>query len=137
MLFIYERKVNYYETDQMGIVHHSNYIRWLEEARIAWMESLDFPYQILEENGILIPVLGVSCKYVDMVRFGETVKIELEIVKYTPTRFDVEYTIYHGNNTPCTTGSSNHCFINRAGRPVSLKKLLPEAHEVFSKNSRI
>ena len=57
----FERKINYYETDRMGVVHHSNYIRFLEEARCYWLESIDMPFSILEENGITIPVLGVNC----------------------------------------------------------------------------
>lgn len=52
MTFTYERKANYYETDMMGVVHHSNYLRYFEEARIAFMDSLGIPYKELEENGI-------------------------------------------------------------------------------------
>ncbi len=50
MSFIYERKINYYETDRMGVVHHSNYIRYLEEARTEWLEALDMPFDLLEKN---------------------------------------------------------------------------------------
>lgn len=41
----YVHQAQYYETDQMGIIHHSNYIRWMEEARIAYMDEVDFPYK--------------------------------------------------------------------------------------------
>ena len=61
MEFIYERKINYYETDRMGVVHHSNYIRYLEEARTEWLEVLNMPFDLLEKNEITIPVLGVNC----------------------------------------------------------------------------
>jgi len=50
MEFIYERKINYYETDRMGVVHHSNYIRYLEEARTEWLEVLNMPFDLLEKN---------------------------------------------------------------------------------------
>ena len=60
---IFERKINYYETDRMGVVHHSNYIRFLEEARCDWLEKAGMPFSVLEENGITIPVLGVNCTY--------------------------------------------------------------------------
>ena len=72
---VFERKANYYETDQMGIVHHSNYIRWFEEARLYYMEAIGLPYELMEEAGIFIPVLGVSCDYKVSVRFAETVCI--------------------------------------------------------------
>ena len=55
----YERSVYYYETDQMKIVHHSNYIRWFEEARIYWMEKMGMPYNKMEELGIIIPVVDI------------------------------------------------------------------------------
>ena len=55
MDFIFERKINYYETDKMGVVHHSNYIRYMEEARCAWLESIGMPFSVLEENGKVNP----------------------------------------------------------------------------------
>ena len=69
MSFKYERKINYYETDRMGVVHHSNYIRFLEEARCYWLQSIEMPFDLLEDNGITIPVLGVNCTYKYHVTF--------------------------------------------------------------------
>ena len=57
MSFTYERRINYYETDKMGIVHHSNYIRFLEEARCYMLDEMGIPYSYLEEQKIMIPVL--------------------------------------------------------------------------------
>ena len=62
MEYIYERKINYYETDKMGVVHHSNYIRFLEEARCSWMDNVKMPFVEFEKRGITIPVLGVNCR---------------------------------------------------------------------------
>ena len=56
MDFTFERNINYYETDKMGVVHHSNYIRFLEEARCYWLQSIEMPFDLLEDNGITIPV---------------------------------------------------------------------------------
>ncbi len=66
----YERKIYYYETDQMKIVHHSNYIRWFEEARIDFMKKMGLPYDEIEKRGILIPVLEASCRYKKAFRYG-------------------------------------------------------------------
>ena len=71
---IYERTINYYETDKMGVVHHSNYIRFLEEARCYWLQSIEMPFDLLEDNGITIPVLGVNCTYKYHVKFGDKIK---------------------------------------------------------------
>ncbi len=76
----YERKVQYYETDKMGIVHHSNYIRWFEEARTDYMLQNGIDYNAVEkELGIMMPVLAVDCKYIQGAKYNESVKIETEI----------------------------------------------------------
>ncbi len=72
----WQHKVQYYETDQMQIVHHSNYIRWFEEARTYLMDEMGFSYFQMEEEGIVVPVLSAYAEYKSMVRFGETVEIE-------------------------------------------------------------
>jgi acyl-CoA thioester hydrolase len=72
---IYERKINYYETDKMGIVHHSNYIRFFEEARCDLLDVCDLPYNLMEEKGIMSPVLGVSCRYKQHVTFGDSIEV--------------------------------------------------------------
>ena len=59
----YIHKVHYYETDKMGITHHSNYIRWMEEARVAFLDEIGWSYSKLEEVGLISPVLGVNCRY--------------------------------------------------------------------------
>ena len=86
----YKRKANYYETDQMGIVHHSNYIRWFEEARMNFMEEIGFPYAKVEEMGIIVPVLGVNAQYRTMVKYGETVDIYTKITKFTGLKMNIE-----------------------------------------------
>ena len=57
-----EHKVQYYETDGMGIVHHSNYIRWFEEARVDLLEKLGYGYDRIEAEGFSSPVLEVACQ---------------------------------------------------------------------------
>ena len=57
------RTVQYYETDMMGVAHHANYIHWMEEARISFLDQLGFPYAAMEEKGVFSPVKAVSCDY--------------------------------------------------------------------------
>ena len=59
----YEHHAKYYETDQMGIIHHSNYIKWMEEARMDLMEQIGLSYKEMEAMEIISPVLSVSCEY--------------------------------------------------------------------------
>lgn len=122
----YDHKVQYYETDQMGCVHHSNYIRWFEEARTAYLEQLDMGYARMEEEGISSPVLTVQAEYRSMTRYGETVKIGMRIVKYNGIRLMLEYQVTDAaSGVLRCLGQSSHCFLDREGKIVSLKKERP------------
>ena len=126
----YKHKVQYYETDKMAIVHHSNYIRWMEEARVDFLEKIGAPFDKLEELGLLCPVAEVSCNYIGMVRFGETVTIRARLEEFSGVKMVVKYTMTHENGEVCCEAASKHCFIY-GGRVISLRKKFPEIYEKF------
>ena len=95
---VFERKINYYETDQMGVVHHSNYIRFMEEARAYFMDKIGLPYKVVEENNMLIPVLKVKCEYKYPAKFGDTILIELSLLKFNGIRMEFSYKITNKEN---------------------------------------
>ena len=129
----YERGVHYYETDQMGIVHHSNYIRWFEEARTDFLEQIGLPYDRIEEEGILSPVLGVSCKYKSAIRFGDRVCVYLKVTYFNGVRFRVSYQVI-GKETGVVhaVGESEHGFVNRDMVPVRMKREFPRMYELLA-----
>ncbi len=134
MEFIYERKINYYETDRMVVVHHSNYIRYLEEARTEWLEVLNMPFDLLEKNEITIPVLGVNCTYKYHVTFGDTILIKTYAKEYTGVRMTIGYEVTDKKNGNIVlTGETKHCFTDRNLKPINLKKYAPQFHEKFLK----
>jgi len=126
------RKANYYETDQMGIIHHSNYIRWFEEARVYFLEQIDFDYKKVNDLGIDFALLDVSCEYKSMVHFGDIVKIYISLSDLTEMKLTINYKILNDKEEICTLGKTKHCFYNnKKKRPVSLKKEIPELYEIF------
>lgn len=128
----YEHKTQYYETDQMGIIHHSNYVRWFEEARTDMMEQMGIGYDVMEEQGVISPVLSVYCEYKSMTHFGETVVILPVIKEYNGIKLTVEYTVLDKETrTVRCVGETRHCFLTRDGRPVSLKKNYLPMDEMF------
>ena len=132
MNFVFERKINYHETDRMGVVHHSNYIKYMEEARCDWFESVDMPFSLLEENGITIPVLGVNCQYKYHVTFGDTVIIKPYVKEYTGVRMTVGYTMEDKKTGKVVlVGETKHCFTDRSLKPISLKKHAPQFNAKF------
>ena len=89
----YDRSVYYYETDRMQIVHHSNYIRWIEEARLDWMKQIGWDYKSIEDDGYIIPVLGVTAEYKSMCHFGDDVLIHVSLSEYTGVRVGFSYEV--------------------------------------------
>lgn len=124
---VFERKINYYETDRMGVVHHSNYIRFLEEARCFWLEQVGMPFSLLEENGITIPVLGVNVTYKYHVTFDDTILIHVFVKEYTGVRMTVGYNV-EDKKTGKTVllGETKHCFTDKNLKPINLKKYAPK-----------
>lgn len=123
MEFIFERKINYYETDKMGVVHHSNYIRYMEEARCFWLEKIEMPFSLLEENNITIPVLGVNCSYKYHVTFGDTLIIKPFVKEYSGVRMTVGYNMQDKKTGKTVlVGETKHCFTDKNLKPINLKK---------------
>ena len=132
MSFTFERRINYYETDKMGVVHHSNYIRFLEETRCEWLEKIGMPFEVLEKNGITIPVLGVNCQYKYHVTFGNTIVIKPYMKEYSGVRMTVGYEVIEKETGKLVlTGETKHCFTNIELRPINLKKFAPEFSNKF------
>jgi len=133
MSFTYTRKVNYYETDMMGVVHHSNYIRYLEEARCAWIESLGIPMAEIERRGFTIPVLEVSCKYKKHVTQGDSILIGIELKEYNGVRMTISYDVRNAQTGETVVeATTKHCFTNKDLRPINIKKYDEEIDTKFS-----
>lgn len=127
MSALYTRTVHYYETDKMNCVHHSNYIRWFEEARTFLMEQMGFGYDKMEALNIVSPVLHAEAEYRSMTRFGETVEVEAEILKYTGVKLWFSYTVRDkATKAIRCTGKTEHCFLNERGKPILLRRVRPE-----------
>lgn len=123
----YIRLVHYHETDKMGITHHSNYIKWMEEARIDFLEQIGCSYMKLEQDGIISPVIGVECRYKRPTTFGDEVHIHVEIIEFKRVELIIGYTMTNNKTGELVlTGQTHHCFTNAAGRPIALKRQFPE-----------
>lgn len=123
----YRHEVKYYECDRMGITHHSNYIRFMEEARVDWMDQLGYGFDRMEAEGVVSPVVAVDCRYKHPSTFKDVVEIAVEVAETTPLKITFAYTMTVGGRTVCTA-TSTHCFLE-GGRPVSLEKRFPELYE--------
>lgn len=128
----YKHIVQYYETDRMGITHHSNYIRWMEEARCAYLAEIGCDYAVMEERGILSPVTAVDSKYKKTTTYGDTVFIDVSVKAYNGIRLTVGYLMKKSSGEVVCEGTSEHCFVSREGRILRLNKEYPELDELLS-----
>ena len=132
----YVHQAQYYETDQMGIIHHSNYIRWMEEARIAYMDELDFPYKKVEDAGIISPVLFVNCEYKSMTHFGDQVAIEVKLSSFKGVKYEISYIMRDVESRDVrAVAKSGQCFLKKDGHPANIKKELPLLYETMQKEA--
>jgi acyl-CoA thioester hydrolase len=134
MDYKYIREINYYETDKMGIVHHSNYIRFLEEARCRWMKELGLPMEKLEDLGYTIPTLEVNCKYLYPVTSGDVISIKPYISEYNGVRMTISYEVINTKiNNEVIKAITKHCFTNKELKPVNMKKSNSDIHRILEK----
>ena len=128
----YMHKVQYYETDKMGITHHANYIRWMEEARIDFLSRTGFSYRKLEEMGIVSPVISLNCRYLAATTFDDEVFITVSVTEFRGVKLRLSYVMKNTAGQIVCEASSEHGLLNKEGRPVRIKKEFPDLYEALS-----
>lgn len=119
----YSHEVKYYECDGMGITHHSNYIRFMEEARVDWMDQLGYGFDRMEAEGVVSPVVSVECKYRIPTKFKDNIEISVSVEHLSELKITFAYTMKVANRIVCTA-TSTHCFLE-SGKAVAVAKRFP------------
>ena len=128
----YVHKVQYYETDKMGITHHSNYVRWMEEARIDFLSQIGWDYDKIEETGVFSPVVTIEVHYKGSTTYPDAVTIEVKILTLKGVRLTLGYEMKNAEGKVVCQAQSEHCFLNKEGRPIRLEKDCPEFYRALS-----
>ena len=128
----YIHKVHYYETDKMGITHHSNYIRFMEEARMNYLAESGFTMTRLEAEGISSPVVSLTCDYKTPTTYDDEIEIEVKLTRYSGVKISLSYVMKNlRTGAVVAEASSVHCFVDTAGRPVAVKRYCPDLDGVM------
>ena len=123
----YCHKVQYYETDMMGLTHHSNYIRWMEEARVDFLDQLGVPYAEMEARGVLSPVKSLACDYQKPCAFGDEVEITVTPAAFNGVVLSIRYEMRNQKTgEQVCSARSEHVFLNREGHFVRMKREMPD-----------
>ncbi len=120
-------KVRYSETDQMGVVHHGNYVQYLELARIDWLSKLGISYKTMEENGIMLPVYTMDFKFKKSAFFDDDLTVKTYLRKIPTARIVFDYEIYNQHQELLTIASTSLVFVDsETKKPVSCPNYLLE-----------
>ncbi len=128
----YIHTVQYYETDRMGITHHSNYIRWMEEARVDFLSQIGWDYARLEEMGIISPVINVNCDYKKTTTFSDKIAIKVSVKEFKGVKLFLSYEMKNEDGVIVCTASSTHAFLTKEGKPVRVQKEYPEFYKALT-----
>lgn len=116
-------RVRYGETDQMGYMYYGNYAQFYEVGRVEMLRSLGLSYKSFEQDGIMMPVLELSCKYLRPARYDDLIRVVTKLKEIPRMRIRFEYELYDTDNTLLNTGATVLVFVNMK----SLKPCLPPA----------
>lgn len=119
----------------MGIVHHSNYIRWFEIGRTDWLRKMGASYRKVEEAGFYLPVLEVTCQYKKSALYDDELVIKTELAQYNGIRLTFRYDVYRQDEL-LVSGTTTHCWTTNQLKPVNLKKAWPEMHDIIARQSQ-
>ena len=126
-------RVRYKETDQMGVVHHTNYYTWFEVARTEFMRNTGMNYRQMEENGVMLPLLETHCYYLQGARYDDLVTVRTCVSKYVGIRVTMDYEVIRDEDGALLArGSTVHAFTDINLRPLNIKKKYPEIHKLFA-----
>lgn len=131
-------EVRYYETDQMGIVHHSNYIRYFECGRHQFLIDVGLPIMKIEEMGVVMPVVSVECRYKTPAKMGDVLRVVSRIEKEPMARVEVLTDIFNQKGEKVCDGKVVLGFLNKAtGRPTRAPKYFMDAFYEASRKQEI
>ena len=117
---MYQHYVQDYETDKMGVTHHSNYIRFMEEARVEFFKGIGLDYFEFEKKGFISPVVGLNnIRYKRPSTAGDTLDIDVAIKEIGSVTFTIQY-IMKNKEVVVFTGESEHCLLGKDGKIVPL-----------------
>lgn len=121
----YQHRVQYYETDRMGITHHSNYIRWMEEARVDFLARQGWSYAKLEAAGIVSPVRAAACRYLAPSTFDDVIDIQVAVEESRGVVLKLRYEMRKAGQL-IAEGHSEHVFLRPSGQFIRLNREFPE-----------
>jgi acyl-CoA thioester hydrolase len=113
-------QVDYLDTDAMGIMHHSRYCRYLERARVRWLEAFGFSYAELERQGFTLPLTGLALEYLKPLRFDDRGRVRLSVEITGKTQMKIVYELVAEDSGKVVTRATTDHVLLRHMKPVRI-----------------
>ena len=125
----FKLRVYYYDTDKMGVVYHSNYLKWMEIARTEYFRDV-FPYKSMEELGFILPVKMLNIDYIDSAKYDDEIEVFAKIEEINNIKIRFSYEMYDSKNVLKAKAETVNVFVDNDG---NLKRISDELLEKLTK----
>jgi acyl-CoA thioester hydrolase len=126
--------VRYAETDQMGIVHHSNYAVWFEAGRTDFFKKNGVAYSEVEARGVMLPLYGLTCKFMRPARYDDEIAVITSLKKLTRVRLLMSYEVVNVKTMALlAAGETMHAFTDGSLRPLNAERAIPDVFALMRK----
>jgi len=123
----------YAETDQMGIIHHSNYAVWFEAGRTDFLKNLGVSNSSIEDRGVILPLYEMNCKFISPAKYEENIMVVTNLVSVSRVRVIFSYEVLDADNgKKLATGETKHAWTDKALKPVNAEKIIPDIYSVVT-----
>lgn len=121
--------VRYAETDQMGIVHHSNYAVWFEAGRTDFFKKVGVPNTSIESRGVFLPLYEMNCQFKNPARYENEILVVTRLKSVSCIRLRFLYEVLNAeNNILLATGETMHAWTTKELQPINSEKIIPDIY---------
>lgn len=122
----------YAETDQMGIIHHSNYAVWFEAGRTDFLKKAGVTNSSIEERGVILPLYEMNCKFISPAKYEEEIMVVTSLISISRVRVIISYQVLDADNgTLLATGETKHAWTDKTLKPVNAEKIIPDVYSIL------
>lgn len=124
--------VRYAETDQMGIVHHSNYPVWFEAGRTDFLKQTGVSYSEVEARGVMLPLYEITCRFKSPAKYEDEIAVITSLKELSRVRLILTYEVINrNNNLLLATGETLHAFTGKDLKPLNAEKVIPDIYTLM------
>ena len=112
-MFLYKHRVRYYETDKMGVAHHSSFVLWFENARVEFLRHFGIDYKSIEDKGFNLAVVEVNGRFLKPVFFDELISVQVNLARFDGVYAKFDYKVLNEKGETVVRGYTKHLVVGK------------------------